>query len=362
MAEHDVPEGVERLLEILVGNDWPAGSEGDLVSMAAAWNNLATQVTGKVIPDVQTAAASASAGLGEPSRDAFDTYIDSLVGPDGYMAGLAQTCVGLADSCTQMAVEISTLRTLIIESLILLAVQIAIDIYEAFFTGGASLLQIAPQMIATRISIMTLIRQTIIRLTSHMAESVANQVVMTVIAQGIADARHHAHFDAGQVALAAENGAIGGGVGFGMGVLGKGLGSASKKGLGALGIHLAVPRALTNHVPENLVDFAGKTVLSAGWGAASGAAEAAAQDASSHSSGDEIAGAENGMFGGLGGRMHEILNPNGKFPVTIGPPIDEKLNSLFDKGGNAPQQNIPLQNHADNADVGGDGDGDPKPK
>lgn len=331
MAEHEVPEGVERLLEILVGNDWPEGNEGDLRSMAGAWRGLATALSGSVGGAVEAAVQSADSGLGGPSREAFDTFLASVTGPSGYITGLAETAQALAQACDDMALEIETLRTLIIESLILLALQIAADLAAAAFTMGASTLAIEPQMIATRTVIIGFIRSAMIRLTSHLVESVANQVVMTFIAQLIERAQHRrSGFDVGQIALAAKNGAIGGAVGFGMG----NLGGLAKSGLGKLGAHIPLPDAV-GHVaaaipkPVRAVAIgAGNTVVTAAWGAASGTAEAAAQDAAAGSFGDEISGSENGAFSGAFSRFHGAANPGDRFPVTIGGPLNKAVNSL----------------------------------
>jgi hypothetical protein len=328
MAQHNVPPEVQRLLELLVGNDWPEGNEGDLRNMAAAWHELAAKLSGQVTGDVQAAAGQAADGIGGATRDAFLAYADSVAGPNGYLASLASTANALGDACEQMALEIETLRIIIIESLILLAAQIAADVAAAAFTFGASATLIGPEMVATRVAIVTAIRSAVIRLTSHLVESVANQVVMTFLAQLIEMAQHRRKsFDGGQIALAAKNGAIGGAVGFGMG----NLGGLAKSGLGRIGSHIPVPNAFA-HVPPTLPRGAsggGKVILASGWGAVSGAAESAAQDAAAGSFGDQIPGAENGAFSGALGRFHSGINPGGKFSLSIGDHLNEKLNSLL---------------------------------
>jgi hypothetical protein len=60
MAQENVPAGVETLLQILVGNDWPEGNEGDLRAMAEGWSGLGTQLSGSITEAVTAAASTAA--------------------------------------------------------------------------------------------------------------------------------------------------------------------------------------------------------------------------------------------------------------------------------------------------------------
>jgi hypothetical protein len=102
MAAHEVPPEVQRLLEILVGNDWPEGNEGDLRSMATGWRDLATRLQ-TITDDAQTASAYVARGVSGPVLSAFESFIDPIVAEDGYLAGLETTCAGLADALDAMA-------------------------------------------------------------------------------------------------------------------------------------------------------------------------------------------------------------------------------------------------------------------
>jgi hypothetical protein len=235
----------------------------------------------------------------------------------------------LADALDSMALEVETLRILIIEQLIFLAAQIAADIAAAFFTFGESLTLIEPEMLATRALVTMLIRKTIVGLVTHLAESVANQTVTTFVAQFIEFCQgRRSSFDGGQIALAAQNGAIGGALGFGMG----NLGGLVKNGFGKLTKGIPVPAAVA-HVPGAVNSVANgvvKTSFDVGWGAASGAAEAAAQDAGSGGSGDEVYGAENGAFSGGRDKFHSTFNPSDKFSVSAGHYLNKGINTSFD--------------------------------
>jgi hypothetical protein len=262
---HDVPPAVERLLELLVGNDWPDGSEGDLRGMATGWRDLATGLQ-RITEDTETAVAHVARGVSGPALDSFQAFIGPIIASDGYLTGIVTTCTGLADALDAMALEIETLRILIIEQLIFLAAQIAADIAAAPFTFGASAALIEAEMVATRTVVATVIRRSIIGLLAHLAESIANQTVTTFIAQFIEWCqKRRPGLDGRQVALAARNGLIGGTVGFGMGNLG-GLG---KSGIGKLTQdHIPTAGVLT-HVPDavrNTLGGLAKTPFDVGWG------------------------------------------------------------------------------------------------
>jgi hypothetical protein len=329
VAAHNVPPEVQRLLEILVGNDWPEGNEGDLRAMAAGWRDLAGRMQ-RITEDAQTAAASVAQGVTGQVLGAFESSISPIISENGYLAGLTTTCAGLADALESVALEIETLRILIIEQLIFLAAQIAADIAAAAFTFGESLTLIEPEMLATRAFVTMLIRKTIVVLVTHLTESVANQTVTTFTAQFIEFCQgRRSSFDAGQIALAAQNGAIGGAVGFGLG----NLGGFAKTGFGKLTQHRIPIPATGASVPGAVNSFANgavKTSFDVGWGAASGAAEAAAQDAAVGGSGDEVFGAENGAFSGGRDRFHSTVNPHDTFSVSAGHYLDKGINAGFD--------------------------------
>jgi hypothetical protein len=61
MVAHDVPRAVQRLLEILVGNDCPEGNERDLRAMATTWRDLAARLA-RITEDAQTATAFVARG------------------------------------------------------------------------------------------------------------------------------------------------------------------------------------------------------------------------------------------------------------------------------------------------------------
>jgi hypothetical protein len=316
VAEHVVPPGVQVLLEIVVGNQWPEGNEGDLRVLAANWRNAGTLVNG-LVDGTRTATAQVDAALqAGTARGAIDTVLHGLTeGDQAYLPTLAAVCTSLGDALDGMALEIETLRIEIIAQLVVLAAEIAIDIALAPFTFGASESAAVAQTAAARITCTMLIRKAVIKLIAHLAESEFNQVGLDFFAQFIEICQHRrSGFDAGELRIAATNGAVGGAVGFGMG----GLGALFKKGIG---------KAAGDH----RLGFGAGVLFDGGWGAASGAAEASAQDAALGGSGDTTTGAMNGAFSGFKGAGHSALNPHDKIPLTAGHYFESGLNHGWDK-------------------------------
>jgi hypothetical protein len=331
MAATEVPAGVQHLLEVLVGNDWPEGNPDDLRAMADQWRTTAKQVA-IVLDLVRDGAARVDRGLQGHTQEAFHAFIAPFVAEGGYIDTLREACLGLADALESMAVQIETLRIIIIELLVILVIEIAADIAAAPFTFGASLANIAVEMTATRVAIVTVIRRVVIGLVSHLAASVLAQVGATFLAEFIEWCRHKgAGFNTALLATAAVNGTVGGAVGFGMG----GLGHLAKTGA-AKSLRDVVPAArfFDGTAPTTWKSagtrFAVNTPLDIGWGAATGVAEAAAQDAASGASGDEVYGAENGAFTGARHTAHTAVNPHDTFSTNPAHYLDKALNNRFD--------------------------------
>jgi hypothetical protein len=323
MAAEHLPQGVEILLEALVGNEWPEGNDGDLRSMATAWNDLAVHIRG-IEAQAQTGVALVGQGIDGPVLQSFNTTVGPIVSEGGYLSGLVPICTGLADALDAMAQEIQILRDIIIELVSLLAAQLALDLALAVFTGGASMAEAAVETAETRVAIATVIRRCIVRVISHFAGSEFTQLGTTIFTELVV--QHH--LDGSQIRTAAENGAIGGAIGLGMG----NLGGLVKAGAGELADLDALTR-LSAKIPDNVqtrASQAAELAFDVGWGAASGTAEAAGQDVAAGSFGDEKAGALNGGLGGVLDRSHSFFNPADKLSLSPAQHIDSGLNGLLD--------------------------------
>jgi hypothetical protein len=329
MAAEDVPSGVENLLLVVVGNEWPEADVGALRASATTWRDLAGQLSDLSV-QAEAAAGYVDAGIAGSARQAFDAYLDSLLGQSGYLPGLESVCAGLADALEAMAVSVETLRNYIIEALVVLAAQIAVDVIAAPFTGGASMEEAAEAVVATRVLIMILARRLAAKVIAHFAAAELEQVGLTFLAELIEIFRHHqSGFDAAELRTAAINGGIGGAVGLGMGHLG----GLLKAGGGKLAHDLTAgaPPAAGRVAPV----VAG-TIFDIGWGSASGTAEAAAQDAAAGSFGDEVAGAANGAFAGGKDRFHQAVNQADRFAISPMPYLEKGLLKVMGASGQPP--------------------------
>jgi hypothetical protein len=342
MSSTEVPPGVQRLLEVLVGYDWPEGNPSDLRYMAGQWGNTAKRLT-TVLDSAREGAARVDRAVRGQTQEAFHAFIAPFVTEGGYLEKLREACLGLAEALESMALQIETLRIIIIELLVILAIEIAAEIAAAPFTFGASVANIAADMAATRAAIVTVVRRAAIGLVSHLAVSVLAQVGVTFLAQFILICQHkRSGFDPHALKAAAVNGTVGGAVGLGMGKVGNLVKTGAAKSLRDT---VPAARFFDGSAPTTWKSagtrFGVNAPLDTAWGAATGAAEAAAQDAASGASGDEVCGAENGALSGLRNAAHTAFNPHGRFSTNPAFYLDKALNDRWDNQGDQPPRPRP---------------------
>ncbi|WP_405685695.1 hypothetical protein OG204_16330 [Streptomyces sp. NBC_01387] len=339
MAATTVPPGVQTLLEILVGNDWPEGNPDDLRYLATGWRDAETAVN-DIVALVVSASAAVDRGVTGQTGAAFHAYADDLTrGAEPYLPAIADACEALAGALEAMALEIETLRIEIIGMLVALAVEIAIAVAMSFFTFGASEAAIPAEMALTRAVIVRFIRKAIIRLVAHVVDSELQQVGWDLVAQLDEMRRGHrpGGIDWGEVGKAATAGAVGALVGFGTGGLGKGIGKGLTKGGGKLLGDAFPTKLFDGSTPKgfrnNLTKFGAGAPFAALWGAASGTAEAAAQDAAmGNAPGSDVTyGAMNGAFGGIKGKGLSTLNPHDFGSLSPGKYLDDYGQKAGDK-------------------------------
>ena len=331
MSYTNVSSGVEDLLLIVCGNEWPTGDTGQLRSDADVWRSV-----GQGLADAQQAANTyaqlAEEGLNSSAGESFSSYWNTLTsGSQPFIPLLAQVCGELADSLDEAANQIETVRIGIVASVIALAIELAWDAAMAFFTAGASMELAAEQIAATRLTIINYIRRAAIELAEHEIKQTALQFIIDLIAQGIGKIQHPGgSINMQEAGYAAVNGAVGGAVGFGAGMLFKGLGMglseldklAGEPGAQALdhlaGMFKEDPAAELNTIGK-IGAFSGKLVGDVALNVATGPAEAAAQDAALNngqvSQSDPQAGAMNGIGNGAFRRIRKV-NP-GDEPLDL---------------------------------------------
>jgi hypothetical protein len=225
MSYEDVPPEIEYLLLIVCGNEWPDGDIGQLRSDADAWRSVSESLSG-VQQEASSYARLAEEGWSGAAGEAFSTYWNSLTGgSQSFIPLLAQVCGELADSLDEAADQIETVRIDIVASVMILAAELAWDAAMAFCTAGATEELAVEQILETRVAVLNYIRQAAMELAYHEVKQAAIQFVVDLIAQGIEKIQHSdIPINWEEAGYAAVNGAVGGAVGFGAGLLLKGLG------------------------------------------------------------------------------------------------------------------------------------------
>jgi hypothetical protein len=225
MSYEHVPAAVEYLLLIVCGNEWPTGDTGQLRSDAEAWRSV-SQGLSTVQQSADSSANLAESGFSGPAGTAFTDYWNSLTTSNQpFIPLLMQVCDELADSLDEAADQIETVRIDITASVIILAAELAWDEAMAFFTAGASMEAAAEEIAITRATILRYVRRAAMQLAEHEIKQSMLQFVIDLIAQGIEKIEHPGRpINWEEAGFAAVNGAVGGAVGFGAGLLFKGIG------------------------------------------------------------------------------------------------------------------------------------------
>jgi hypothetical protein len=342
VSYEQVPPEIEDLLLIVCGNEWPDGDTGQLRSDAVAWRSAAKTLA-SAEQSANHAAMLAESGFNGQAGTAFTDYWNSLTsGNESFMPLLEQVCGELADSLDQVADQIETVRIDIVTSVIILAAELAWDEAMSFFTAGASEAAAAAEIAATRVTILRLVRKAILQLAEHEIKQTMLQFVIDLIAQGIEKVEHPGmHFNIAEAGDAAINGAVGGAVGFGSGMLFKGLGHGISKiddlngGVGRQALaRLGEPRAAPGgddavgepaggrlNRTRTVAGYSGRLLGDIALNVAVGPAEAAAQDAALDggqvSTSDPQAGAMNGIGNGVFGRLSKVNPGDGPLDTAL---------------------------------------------
>ncbi|WP_377273849.1 hypothetical protein [Peterkaempfera sp. SMS 1(5)a] len=173
----------------------------------------------------------ASEALGKYWETRFTATSDSA---PGYFPGGVQGCEGMAEMLESMANSIETAKIQIIAQIAILAVEIATAEAEAPFTFGASLAQIPIEIGITRTVVQQLLKQLLKEALKHAVKQAAIMGGINLLAQTIEIAEgHRKSLDFKELGQAVEGGAVAGAVGAGLG-----------RGVGALGNKVGLGRAM----------------------------------------------------------------------------------------------------------------------
>ncbi|MDX2707785.1 hypothetical protein PV350_33790 [Streptomyces sp. PA03-6a] len=307
---HHVPPELQNLLLITTG---PTGDEAALRAEATVWRETAHSLR-TLLEHIETVRWLTARALSGSGQDAVDAFLAQLTGgrgvgeTDAIVPALIEAAESAADALEAEALQIETLRIQIIGALVVLFLQLIIDSALWMFGGEA---KAAADIAATRVLCMAFVRQAVTHMLTRLTESVVAMVGMDLLAQIIEIGRGHRRSpDGHELGVAAVNGAVGGAVGFGMGLVG----GAAMNGLK----NLTKKPIFTNlpHHAQSLTKIGTVVTFNAGFGALTGMTEAAAQDSVYGLSGDWVAGAANGSFNAVWGARHNAQNPAGRFALS----------------------------------------------
>lgn len=287
-----LPPQLPWLFDVLVGQEWPQADEDACRRCAQAW----TEALGALVALADggnSAAKTVGYSVQAVSSDEFDRYWSKYTQGDQSAVGqMAQQCQALAEMLLQEAEQVEAAKLSIDIQIVILAIQLIGDIASAVVTAGASMAEGGAATLAARFTIKKLLFELLKGALLAAAPDFVTQTIM--LAEG-----HQSSYDVGRTLMAAGTGALGAGVGMGVGAITGGLAaSLSKRVVGD------VADTVGKKVAGLAID-AGNAALT---GALSNMATTALTDAATGQSLDNVWSA--GLTGGAGGLLfhtaHEV--------------------------------------------------------
>ena len=183
------PEALQVLLEVVIGQRWPAADVAGLRDAAARWRTLGKAVTH------QHAAANQAAGAVAENRglgiEAFTAMWSRLSNTD--VAELSRLCAGLATSLERFAGDTEACQDFIIIQLELLAAEVGFALVSGVFTFGIGELAGEAAVLATRAVIGTAIRELIEKAVSSAAKLALRGAAEAMLNDGLLQGLRAAH-------------------------------------------------------------------------------------------------------------------------------------------------------------------------
>ncbi|MFI1578637.1 toxin glutamine deamidase domain-containing protein [Embleya sp. NPDC020630] len=316
-------EIVEKVLELLVGVDWPEGDEDKCEALGKAWEHAATEL-GKVAGDLAAAVNKLNAANEGKGMEAFLRMWDKLSkGEKAFFPALeaaSKALGGAADdtSDTIYATKIEFVTMATIQGAAILA-QIAAAPITLGITAGTA----AASTAALRFSFMQVLRRMLGRIEASMVRRLLKNVALEALSEVRDDIiSQFIHMTWGsqdgysikQTALAAGGGAAGGLAAIGVNGLGKKVfGEGAESGI----------RGVTTSLASNVSAEVAGTVATGGpvnWETFASGGLGGATDHAASKAGDRVSNAFDvpnigtpnlGAGGNLGGnRIDSTLNPD----------------------------------------------------
>ncbi|MFD9890248.1 putative nucleotidyltransferase substrate binding domain-containing protein [Amycolatopsis sp. NPDC059027] len=209
-----IPSELTWLVQIVGGDAWPEGDEDKLRVLATAWEEASRELTA-VQGEVDSVTAAVLSALQGTASEEFRKFTQAF---KAQVPDVAVTAKQLGDLAKETALQVEYAKYMIVGTLIMLAVQIAWALANAFWTFGASTATIPAMQAAARISVQVVLKN----LVMAVLFGIVFQVGMDAAIQGIQMLKgDRTKWDTDLTKGAAIAGAIGGVIGFGLGAAGK---------------------------------------------------------------------------------------------------------------------------------------------
>ncbi|GAA4545196.1 WXG100-like domain-containing protein [Amycolatopsis samaneae] len=209
-----IPAELTWLVQIVGGDAWPEGDEDKLRVLATAWEEASRELTA-VQGEVDSVTAAVLSALQGTASEEFRKFTQAF---KAQVPDVAVTAKQLGDLARETALQVEYAKYMIVGTLIMLAMQIAWALANAFWTFGASTATIPAMQAAARTSVQVVLKN----LVMAVLFGIVFQVGMDAAIQGIQMLKgDRTKWDADLTKGAAIAGAIGGVIGFGLGAAGK---------------------------------------------------------------------------------------------------------------------------------------------
>ncbi|WP_431676434.1 protein-glutamine glutaminase family protein [Kitasatospora sp. KL5] len=248
-----VPPGVAQFFTVVTGMPWPKSDEGGLRDVRDDYQALAEELPKlrQYIADLVGVCRSRFEG---EAADAFVREMGRFIGADGdedFLTTAGKMCAELAAFAGKVANSVEYTKWMAIGQLVQLLFEIALAIFWAPFTGGASLLAAAGAKLVVREILLNLLKKLLQLILTHTFFGIVGGLALDAIIQGVQFGQgNRTEWDKEATRQAAIFGTLGGLIGGPLQLLGMGLAKLFGSGLGKLFVSRPLGAALTGGAKE----------------------------------------------------------------------------------------------------------------
>ncbi|MCX9191563.1 hypothetical protein C3Y87_09075 [Carbonactinospora thermoautotrophica] len=220
-----LPEELQYLLVVVVGERWPEADEDKLREMAQVWYRLADHFEDALRAGDSPAQSILAENFGE-SITAFGKCWERFSvggegGSQGYLRDAAEMCRNFGEALEQFAGDVEATKDYILIQLGILAAEVALGVAGSVFTFGVSGAAAAAATAATRVVIQQALKQLLRQALKHAAKMAVRGAIEGVLdnalLQGLKQIHGGSPVNVQELLLSGAQGAAGGALGAGFG-------------------------------------------------------------------------------------------------------------------------------------------------